>query len=481
MLKGIIGLLFIGIIAMQYMIDPQVREIHKGEQTKFQGLSNEFILGPLLGLQEAVAGALWVRADEFFHEGDYDAILPIVRMVTWLDPHQLDVYITGAWHLAYNFTDSSERSDRRYIPAAQKLLEEGDANNNRVYDIAFELGWQNNDKIKDFDRSEKWFRTASTRKGASKSGEPSEPAPLHVRHMLAHSLERQARIEDANAIWRELLKETTPKMNANPNDFTIKSLHDSEAHNLKLNLERMFSRYKHRINFELEGKVVRTVDPVTGEPSPNDCFLSLDPAKDGAPVGQPRPAAVSIPWKANFDTTRNGHTTILFNSPRILDIKGIFNMGDGARVGVKLHDDNYRESSSKEFSFEVDQSQTIMVDSLAVRGAEFGRKIDMSKDPKMYSFTQNAYYLVLTFDPRLSASFLQDRIGWSGEGMTNPKYEWIIKPQRPEVGQKDNKIIRKVYRITRDQILGTKPVSEADVIPNDVYDKVQAELNAKSK
>src|SRR5947209_9571515 len=109
--------LFLVVIFTQATLDPRVRDMHKGEKTTFKGLSNEFILGPALGLQQAVAGALWVRADEFFHEGDYDAILPIVRMVTWLDPHQLDVYITGAWHLSYNFTDASERSDRRYIPA----------------------------------------------------------------------------------------------------------------------------------------------------------------------------------------------------------------------------------------------------------------------------------------------------------------------------------------------------------------------------
>src|SRR5688572_6777307 len=107
LLKVVLVPLILGVIVTQYLIDPSVRELNKGtKQGSFVGLSNEFILGPALGLQQAVAGALWVRADEFFHEGDYDAILPIVRMVTWLDPHALDVYITGAWHLAYNFTDS---------------------------------------------------------------------------------------------------------------------------------------------------------------------------------------------------------------------------------------------------------------------------------------------------------------------------------------------------------------------------------------
>ena len=69
------------------------------------GLNNEFLLLPLLGFREAAAGLLWVRCDEFFHSGDYDAILPLVRLITWLDPHADNVYVTGAWHLDYNFTD----------------------------------------------------------------------------------------------------------------------------------------------------------------------------------------------------------------------------------------------------------------------------------------------------------------------------------------------------------------------------------------
>src|SRR2546423_466341 len=196
--------LLVGVIATQKAIDPTSELIHKGEKNTIIGLSNEFILGPALGLQQAVAGALWVRADEFFHEGDYDAILPIVRMVTWLDPHSLDVYITGAWHLAYNFTDSSERSDRRYIPAAQKLLEEGDANNSAVYDIAFELGWENTDKIKNYDRAEHWYRIASRRKRIEPGKNPDD-APMFVLHQLAHSLERQARIDECIDVWKQCI------------------------------------------------------------------------------------------------------------------------------------------------------------------------------------------------------------------------------------------------------------------------------------
>src|SRR5262249_50678175 len=158
-------------------------------------------------------------------------ILPIVRMVTWLDPHQLDVYITGAWHLAYNFTDSSERSDRRYIPASQQLLREGDENNKTVYDIAFELGWENRDKIKNYDEAEKWFRIATQRKGIGSSGEANEDPPTFVGHQLAHALELQGRIDEAIAEWRKLLEKSEAKYKENPKDYSLRSVRDSEKHN----------------------------------------------------------------------------------------------------------------------------------------------------------------------------------------------------------------------------------------------------------
>src|SRR5579862_1242391 len=147
---------------LQKAIDPTARQYHQGEKnlSALGGLNNEFLLLPLLGFREAAAGLLWVRCDEFFHSGDYDAILPLVRVITILDPKADNVYITGAWHMSYNFTDASERSDRRYINPSEALLWEGVRNNMEIPDIKFELGWQNYDKIKDFVAAEQAFKLA---------------------------------------------------------------------------------------------------------------------------------------------------------------------------------------------------------------------------------------------------------------------------------------------------------------------------------
>src|SRR5690242_6841665 len=159
----VVIVLLIAAMFLQRSIDPTAKQYHKGESSigHFSGgLNNEFLLLPLLGFREAAAGLLWVRCDEFFHSGDYDAILPLVRLITLLDPHAENVYVTGAWHLSYNFTDSSERSDRRYISPAMALLDEGIHNNMNIPDIKFEKGWQLYDKVKDFAGAESAFLLA---------------------------------------------------------------------------------------------------------------------------------------------------------------------------------------------------------------------------------------------------------------------------------------------------------------------------------
>jgi hypothetical protein len=47
---------------------------------------------------------------------------------------------------------------------------------------------------------------------------------------------------------------------------------------------------------------------------------------------------------------------------------------------------------------------------------KFKREIDMSTDPRMYGFAKDKYELILSFNPRNAPEFVQDRLGWSGEG-----------------------------------------------------------------
>ena len=70
----------------------------------------------------------------------------------------------------------------------------------------------------------------------------------------------------------------------------------------------------------------------------------------------------------------------------------------------------------------------------------------MSKDPHMYAFTRKKYRLTVTMDPRSAPDFIQDRIGWHGEGLTDKKY--LDTKTAPGV-----RLIRKTWIIDRKDLI----------------------------
>lgn len=470
----------IGTAIMQAKLDPQVKAIHINEVSFGQsatGLNNEFMLLPLLGFREAAAGLLWVRCDEFFHSGDYDAILPLVRMITWLDPHADNVYVTGAWHLAYNFTDSSERSDWRYIAPAQALLDEGIKNNMSIPDIKFEKGWQNYDKIKDYPVAEKAFEMAIA--GSHGDGNAVMPgtddfpyaAPLKTLHILAHCYEREGRIPEALAEWKKARARTEYDMAAKAKidpkniDYSSKQMLAAEVHNYDETLQRYYNRY-----------TTGHHDYVNPSNMP-DVIRPPKVSKDQTP----RPWDVAL--KTQIDVVR----------PHVLKISGTFNSLDGARVYVWISDWNYKAKGMGQSlnTFDVEQDTTILHDSISVRGEKFSREMDMSKDPKMYAFASDSYKIMLDYNVRTSSPHLLDRFGWNGEGLTDTQPGHVVMDSRPEAmgttmieGQGGTgpvwdgttipfnqygqplRVIRVTYHVSRAQMEGKKPITDADIVPN---------------
>ena len=89
--------------------------------------------GQLRGL---LADILWLRVDEYAHRrrledgdinrADDEALMPLVRLITWLNPHYTDAYALGAQWLAFHFSRPRE---------AVAFYEEGIHNNPRAGDL----------------------------------------------------------------------------------------------------------------------------------------------------------------------------------------------------------------------------------------------------------------------------------------------------------------------------------------------------------
>ena len=408
----------------------------------------ELALGGLVGFREAIAGLLWVRTDEFFHSGDYDAITPMIRIITWLDPHFIDVYETGAWHMDYNFTDFQQRSDRRYIPLSISLMEEGIKNNDNVPELYADLAFTHYfRKIGDYVNAQQWYvkgqRTAEEERNETEDktdGDDQDRAKAAAQsvttlsHMLAHTYEAEGLIPQAIKQWQYCV-----------------TMHQHD------------------------------IDHHAGETYPEQS--GLHSAQKGLYEAQMR-----VKWRARdtkVPVDFQFRPQLVRVAPRVFVLKGTMNAigsqgfkletgetqwvpADGCRVEIRINDQGYTLPVIPSFSLSslnLDPNRTIMQDSASVThgqiGGGAGRKIDMSQDKDMYSFTAPKYTVTLWFnpcDPNDCPINVQDRIGWLGEGMTDSDPSVIdtsgLIPGDVSAPIPGLKILKKTFTLTRDDILG---------------------------
>jgi len=371
------------------------------------GLSPAQIALQLFGFREFLAGMLWVRADTFFDQGNYDAILPLVRLCTLLDPHDIDVYVTGMWHIAYNFTDQDQRSDRRYVPIAVALGEEGAKNNPNTYEVYFENGWLWYNKIDDdYDQAVKWFQIADSKQ---------DILPAR-KNLLTFALLRDGQIEKALDTYYDLYDAAEQQEQKYPGLFQAHQNRDTIENNLDNLLVRMTQR---------------------------GWFARKEGIYDKGDYDTKPPFDVGFAMRA------------VCVSDRVLEIDGSWNvLPVGTRIRVDLRDADYPGAkpaelnwdSSDTVSFNIPHDRTFMQDQLFVRDRRFHLKVDMTKDTTMYPFTAQNYVLEFYYDPRSAPAHIQDRFGYDGEGMTDAHY--LRTDVRP--GQR---VMYCSFPITRDQIL----------------------------
>jgi hypothetical protein len=397
-----------------------------------QGLSVDQLLASVSGLRQMVAGILWVRSDTYFHEGQFDAILPLIRLITWLDPKQLEVYSTGGWHIAYNFTDEQNRSDRRYIPLALRLLEEGVQQNKETFRLYHESGWLYHHKIDDdYGKAVEWFKQSV-----------SKPDVLPaLRNVLVSAYQKNGQLMESLE-WLAFLEQDNQKRFEKTQDPGDRQQFDTVGGNLNNLLVRMASR----------GVFARAANAYGQYPydtrNPVDLKFSVQ-----IEVLQPKVIRVSGSW--GIPTT-------------------------GARIRCTLRDNDWalEWEPAPGLDFDIDKDRTYMLDSLYTQNGQFDRKIDMSRNPTMYPFKADTYLIEFFYSARNTPAHIQDKIGWDGEGMTDARY-YIFDEKR-----KSN-VLYAAFEIPRDMIFkrgnykfdariqspGYKPITTRE--QSDIMDRVE--------
>jgi hypothetical protein len=386
--------------------------VQTGKDLISGSLSADQMLFALAGFRELIAGILWVRADSFFESGNYDAILPIIRLVTFLDPHQIDVYATGMWHIGYNFTDEEQRSDRRYLPSALALGKEGASQNPNTYELFFETAWLWYHKIDDnYDKAVSWMEKADKVDDIK-----LQPAR---RNLLSRLYERNGEVDKALNHWFSVLDIAQAEYDK-----------DSERRN--------FSLHQNRDTIE------NNLDTLLIRMSQRGYFAS----KEGRSL---EPYDVTPPFDVGFGAK------VTVTSERVLRVQGNWNvLSVGTRIRCILRDADFPDAipgganwdASADINFDPSREKTYMMEQLFVRNQRFDKTIDMSRDPTMYPFTKKNYVLEFYYNPRSAPEHIQDKFGWNGEGITDRILSNIRTDIRP-----NQRCFFYSMPITRDQIL----------------------------
>ena len=394
----------------RYVLHDKWRENYMPKTASIQstGLDPGQLLAAMAGFREMIAGILWVRADSFFDTGNYDAILPIIRLVTWLDPHQIDVYATGMWHIGYNFTDEESRSDRRYIPSALALGKEGAKQNPQTYEMFFETGWLWYHKIDDdYPNAVKWFEEAH-----------KKPDILPARrNLLAMAYQRNGQVQESLDLLTKLYDEADERYSKDK-AFQNMQIRDTIENNIDTLIVRMVQR----------GWLANKRD---------------DPAaKTGAYDTNPP-----------FDVGFSARATV--EDPKVIRFEGTWNvLPVGTRVRVILRDADYPDAkpaglswdSQNDVNLDPPKNLTFMMDQLFVKNRRFNRKVDLSKDPTQYPFTAKNYVLEFYYNPRSAPPHIQDKFSWNGEGMTDQNF--LNTEVRP-----GSRVVFARLEMTREQLL----------------------------
>ncbi|MBC7326486.1 hypothetical protein H5T87_00015 [bacterium] len=224
-LVWVIIICFILVVFLQLRIDTFREHYKPGGTASFGYISREVLATALMGLREVAASLLWLKIEDYFHSGEHEKIAPLIRIITWLDPHFIEAYSSGAWQLAWN------SEDWRLIPSAEEFLQEGIKNNPDKYELYADMGWLYYDKVKDYDKAVEWYKRAT-----------ALPSPPTVKRMLAHSYERAGKIDEAIKVWKKLVEEGQKVVEKNPKNFEAIFDRDVAIHNYNLCIIRKVDR-----------------------------------------------------------------------------------------------------------------------------------------------------------------------------------------------------------------------------------------------
>jgi len=332
-------------------------------------------------------------------------------------------------------------------------LKEGIKNNPGIWDLWFELGWTHyNKKLQDYEKALECMEIACKYDGVDPNTGQRVPRPEYVDRMLAHQYEKVGRFQDAIKQWKKARRRVEQMIGKKKNlSYVDQSSLDVCDRNLGMLYLRLAYRYGDMDAYKKGLEIYRRL--ANRKEAPADVKQAYENAsKDYArrlATNNPPHDALK-PLDAGFEVSWTKA------APKVFIIKGKINLcpaseykdlavetithwyrdneklpperkalwRDGARIRWMLTDYDYKMPELETFSWKIDTTKTVVWDSVYVSGGTFSERIDLSRDTEFYPFKANKYKLTIWFTPQQPdcPDYIQDRIGWKGEALTDKRY-----------------------------------------------------------
>jgi len=151
-------------------------------------------------LTEGVIDILYLYTDEFWHEGDYKKVFPVLKLITTVKPSEVHAWALGSWFLINAVAPPlPDKEKKKVIEYAIKFAEEGIKKNPGNATLYMELAMH-------------YFRTGNYEKALPllEDGEKL-PHSYHLLHLKAHIYRRLGMEEEELKEW-EKVRESFPEM-----------------------------------------------------------------------------------------------------------------------------------------------------------------------------------------------------------------------------------------------------------------------------
>ncbi len=131
--KIIYGLIIVGLFGLMFpytqWLSEEKRRRDLGEAAIGQIDTGSFMMKLFLlgGFRGIVADLLWIRAEDYKKDHDWDRLETTVELITKLQPHFLSIWTFQGWNLAYNVSVEWDAPEDKYtwIKQGIKFVQEG--------------------------------------------------------------------------------------------------------------------------------------------------------------------------------------------------------------------------------------------------------------------------------------------------------------------------------------------------------------------